>query len=97
MIEVIGIRFKKAGKIYYFNPNGVTTEFGDKVIVETVRGIEIGIVEVPSKELKEESFAMKLKPVVRKATQEDLDRMRKIRKRKRKQRTSLLRNQQNII
>ena len=55
MIEVIGIRFKKAGKIYYFNPNGVTTEFGDKVIVETVRGIEIGIVEVPSKELKEES------------------------------------------
>ena len=74
MIEVIGIRFKKAGKIYYFNPNGVTTEFGDKVIVETVRGIEIGIVEVPSKELKEESFAMKLKPVVRKATQEDLDR-----------------------
>lgn len=74
MIEVIGIRFKKAGKIYYFNPNGVTTEFGDKVIVETVRGIEIGIVEVPSKELKEESFAMKLKPVVRKVTQEDLDR-----------------------
>ncbi|WP_314024721.1 stage 0 sporulation family protein [Filifactor alocis] len=74
MIEVIGIRFKKAGKIYYFNPNGVTTEFGDKVIVETVRGIEIGIVEVPSKELKEESFVMKLKPVVRKATQEDLDR-----------------------
>lgn len=74
MIEVIGIRFKKAGKIYYFNPNGVTTEFGDKVIVETVRGIEIGIVEVPSKELKEESFAMKLKPVVRKATQEDLAR-----------------------
>ncbi len=74
MIEVIGIRFKKVGKIYYFNPNGVTTEFGDKVIVETVRGIEIGIVEVPSKELKEESFAMKLKPVVRKATQEDLDR-----------------------
>lgn len=74
MIEVIGIRFKKAGKIYYFNPNGVTTEFGDKVIVETVRGIEIGIVEVPSRELKEESFAMKLKPVVRKATQEDLDR-----------------------
>jgi Uncharacterized homolog of PSP1 len=74
LIEVIGIRFKKAGKIYYFNPNGVTTEFGDKVIVETVRGIEIGIVEVPSKELKEESFAMKLKPVVRKATQEDLDR-----------------------
>ena len=74
MREVIGIRFKKAGKIYYFNPNGVTTEFGDKVIVETVRGIEIGIVEVPSKELKEESFAMKLKPVVRKATQEDLDR-----------------------
>ncbi len=52
----------------------MTTEFGDKVIVETVRGIEIGIVEVPSKELKEESFAMKLKPVVRKATQEDLDR-----------------------
>lgn len=73
MIEVIGIRFKKAGKIYYFNPNGITAEFGDKIIVETVRGIEIGIVEIPSKELKEESFVMKLKPVVRKATQDDLD------------------------
>jgi stage 0 sporulation protein yaaT len=73
LIEVIGIRFKKAGKIYYFNPNGITAEFGDKIIVETVRGIEIGIVEVPSKELKEESFVMKLKPVVRKATQDDLD------------------------
>lgn len=73
MIEVIGIRFKKAGKIYYFNPNGITAEFGDKIIVETVRGMEIGIVEVPSKELKEENFAMKLKPVVREATQDDLD------------------------
>ena len=49
-----------------------------------MRGIEIGIVEVPSKELKEESFAMKLKPVVRKATQEDLDRYEENKKKKKK-------------
>ena len=42
MIEVIGVRFKKAGKIYYFGPNGIEIKKGQNVIVETARGIEFG-------------------------------------------------------
>ncbi|NLW51748.1 MAG: stage 0 sporulation protein, partial [Tissierellia bacterium] len=42
MIEVVGIRFKKVGKIYYFNPSGFNLALGDDVIVETVRGVEYG-------------------------------------------------------
>lgn len=71
MIEVIGIRFKKAGKIYYFNPNGIDTQRGDKVIVETVRGMEIGTVEINRKEIEESEFPTELKSVLRKATEED--------------------------
>lgn len=71
MIGVIGIRFKKAGKIYYFNPNGIDTQRGDKVIVETVRGMEIGTVEINSKEIEESEFPTELKSVLRKATEED--------------------------
>ena len=44
MIEIIGIRFRSAGKIYYFAPNGITAEPGQRVIVQTVRGTEIGTV-----------------------------------------------------
>lgn len=71
MIRVIGIRFKKAGKIYYFNPRGIETVRGDKVIVETVRGTEIGTVEIAGKEIEESKFPMELKSVLRKATEED--------------------------
>lgn len=74
MIEVIGIRFKKAGKIYYFNPGDIETQRGDKVIVETVRGMEIGTVEIHKKEIDESQFPTELKPVIRKATEEDRDR-----------------------
>lgn len=71
MIRVIGIRFKKAGKIYYFNPRGIETVRGDKVIVETVRGTEIGTVEIAGKDIEENKFPTELKSVLRKATQED--------------------------
>lgn len=74
MIEVIGIRFKKAGKIYYFNPSDIETQRGDKVIVETVRGMEIGTVEIHKKEIDESQFPTELKHVIRKATEEDCER-----------------------
>ncbi len=72
MIEVIGIRFKKAGKIYYFDPNGETVPAGKSVIVETVRGVEIGLVEITNRFLKEEEVVQPLKKIIRIATESDL-------------------------
>lgn len=68
---VVGIRFKKAGKIYYFDPNGweLTTE--DHVIVETARGVEYGDVVVAPKFVSEEDIVAPLKSVIRKSTEED--------------------------
>ena len=51
MKEVVGIRFKKAGKMYYFDANNITYEVGDGVIVETSRGVEYGEVVVANKEV----------------------------------------------
>lgn len=61
MIEVIGVRFKKAGKIYYFDPDEVKFTNEDYVIVETVRGIEFGKVVVANKEVDEEDVVLPLK------------------------------------
>ncbi len=74
MIEIIGIRFRNAGKIYYFAPNGVVAEPGQKVIVQTVRGIEIGTVALGNKEIDESENIKDLSPVLRLATEEDLQR-----------------------
>jgi cell fate regulator YaaT (PSP1 superfamily) len=68
---VVGVRFKKAGKIYYFDPNGLDLKPTDHVIVETVRGIEYGEVVVAPKMVFEEDIVSPLKKVIRKATQED--------------------------
>lgn len=70
MIDVVGVRFKKAGKIYYFNPNSTTTEVDDDVIVETVRGLEYGRVVI-KKQIEETEIKGELKPVLRIATEED--------------------------
>ncbi len=72
MIEVIGVRFKKAGKIYYFSPDGQQVEVGSNVIVETVRGTELGEVAIGSRLVVEEEITQPLKRVVRSATEEDL-------------------------
>lgn len=72
MITVVGIRFKKSGKIYYFSPNGLDVKSEDSVIVETVRGIEFGECVIGSKEVKEEEIITPLKNVIRKATEEDI-------------------------
>ena len=68
---VVGVRFKKQGKIYYFDPNELDLKPMDHVIVETVRGIEYGEVIVAPKEVPEDDIVSPLKKVIRKATQED--------------------------
>ncbi len=71
MIKVIGVRFRQAGKIYYFDPDGLDIKQGDHVIVETARGVEYGLVVYGIHETEEENVVMPLKPVIRVATPED--------------------------
>ncbi|CUA81032.1 MULTISPECIES: PSP1 domain-containing protein [Anoxybacillus] len=71
MYEVVGVRFKKAGKIYYFDPGDLPISNGDYVIVETVRGIEFGKVVVAKKQVDEKDIVLPLKKVIRLADQKD--------------------------
>ena len=71
MITVIGVRFRTAGKIYYFDPAGRKVKTGDHVIVETARGIEYGYVVLGNHEVDESKVVPPLKPVIRMATAED--------------------------
>lgn len=72
MIKVVGIRFKKAGKIYYFDPNESNVKKDDYAIVETARGIEFGQCVIGEKEIKEEEIVAPLKLVIRAASEEDI-------------------------
>lgn len=72
MAEVIGVRFKEVGKIYYFSPDKNKLNTGDMVIVETARGIECGQVATPNKEVPDEEIVHPLKKLIRVATPEDL-------------------------
>lgn len=71
MIEVIGVRFRPNGKIYFFAPSGLDIETGDAVIVETARGVEYGQVVLGRREVEEGDITSTLKPVIRKATPQD--------------------------
>ena len=71
MITVIGVRFRTAGKIYYFDPAGRQIKTGDHVIVETARGIEYGYVVLGNREVDESKVVPPLKSVIRMATDED--------------------------
>ncbi|MBO5657057.1 MAG: stage 0 sporulation family protein, partial [Agathobacter sp.] len=71
MIKVVGIRFQKAGKIYYFDPCDFDLETGMHAIVETARGVEMGTVLIPPKEVEDDQVIQPLKPVLRIATDED--------------------------
>lgn len=71
MVEVVGVRFKQAGKIYYFSTGELALQANDKVIVETARGIEYGECVLAPRQVSEEEVVMPLKPVIRKATAED--------------------------
>ena len=74
MRKIIGVRFKTAGKMYYFDPNGFQIERGDHVIVETSRGIEYGEVVAGIKEIDESNVIKPLKGVIRIATKDDTKR-----------------------
>ena len=84
MVTVIGVRFKRAGKIYFFNPENLDIKAGMHVIVETARGIEYGLVAVGRKEIEEDKVVQPLKEVIRIATPED-DETNKLNKEKEKE------------
>lgn len=71
MIEIIGVRFNNAGKIYYFDPSGKKFGYGSCVIVETSRGVEFGTVAIVNKKVSEKEVFLPLKPILRRATEED--------------------------
>ena len=71
MIKIVGVRFRNAGKIYYFDPIDMEMETGTHVIVETARGVEFGVVMIPPKEVEDDKVTQPLKPVIRIATDED--------------------------
>ena len=77
MAEIIGVRFKQVGKVYYFDPAGIQVQKGDSVIVETARGVECGEVAMEKRQVSDESIVKPLKQVIRKATREDLAQVRR--------------------
>lgn len=72
MVKVVGVRFKKAGKIYYFDPDDFDIQTNSNVIVETARGVEMGQVVISNREIPEEEIVAPLKKVIRIATEEDM-------------------------
>lgn len=72
MIKVVGVKFRNAGKVYYFDPNGIEVERGQAVIVETANGIEYGTIVIPSLMIEDEELTNPLKTVLRVATDEDV-------------------------
>ena len=77
MVTIVGVRFKKAGKIYYFLPGEETLTIDDGVIVETARGVEYGTVVIGPKEVAKDSLVMPVKEVMRKAIPKDLQQLEK--------------------
>lgn len=73
MAEVIGVRFKEVGKVYYFDPDGQQLKKGDRVIVETVRGIECGEVAMDNREIDDEQIVKPLKKLIRIADKKDIE------------------------
>ncbi len=70
--EIVGVRFKKSGKIYYFDPQGLKPQNGANVIVETARGLEFGTVVIPNRFVGEDKVVLPLRPVIRIATEADV-------------------------
>ena len=78
MAEIVGIRFIRAGKAYYFDPAGIDLEVNDYVVVETTRGLELGQVVIAPKQVLASEITEPLKPVVRKAEADDVERAQKL-------------------
>ncbi|MCI5970303.1 MAG: stage 0 sporulation family protein [Clostridia bacterium] len=72
MVNVVGVRFKNVGKIYYFDPGNIDLKKGDNAIVETARGVEFGSIVLANKQIGEDEIVSPLKKVLRKATDEDV-------------------------
>ncbi len=75
MAEVIGVRFKNVGKVYYFDPDGNLLKKGDQVIVETARGVECGEIAMENRQVHDEDLVQPLKKLIRVATPEDLKKL----------------------
>ncbi len=73
--EIVGVNFRRAGKIYYFSPKGASYKIGDNVIVETSRGLEYGTIKIENKVIDGSKITPPLKPIIRKATSDDKDRV----------------------
>ena len=84
MAEVIGIRFKDGGKVYYFDPGDIVVKMDDAVIVETARGLECGIVSIPNREVSEDEIVKPLKKAIRLATAKDVAQMEENRRKEAK-------------
>lgn len=78
MAEIVGVRFKRAGKVYYFAPAGIDLEINDHVVVETARGLELGQVVISPKQVLASDVSKPLKPVVRKAEPADIKRAQEL-------------------
>ncbi len=78
MAEIVGVRFKRAGKVYYFNPSDIDLEVNDYVVVETTRGLEMGQVVISPKQVLASDVSSPLKTVVRKAEPEDIKRAQEL-------------------
>ncbi len=72
MVDIVGVRFKRAGRVYYFDPVGIALEVNDCVVVKTTRGLEIGQVVIAPHQVLENEITEPLKPVERKAEEEDI-------------------------
>lgn len=73
MPSIVGVKFKEVGKVYYFSPENIQFEVGNGVIVETARGVEFGTVSIANREVDEKDIVGELKPVIRKATDADVE------------------------
>ncbi len=81
--DVVGIRFQRAGRVYYFAPAGLDPKVGDQVVAETERGLKIGRTVIAPKQVMASQLTEPLKPVLRLATPEDLGRLEGVRVRER--------------
>src|SRR3990172_11394458 len=78
MADIVGVRFKRAGKVYYFDPVGIELAVNDNVVVETAQGLEMGQVAIAPKQMLAAEVKEPLKPVLRKASSEDLQRCQEL-------------------
>lgn len=96
MVKVIGVRFRVAGKIYFFSPGKLEIRQGDNVIVETARGVEFGRVVSGPKEVPDDEVIQPLKSVIRIATEQDHKTEEKNREKEKKHLRSALRRSVNM-